>query len=246
MDSKTDSITSVIRQTLVDLYSRKTRFGRMPKKEIKLDFFQASISFPKSPKVVGTIEPLFSKMLSLIKENEKTFPAKLIVKPKQRRIVLDADDFMLNVLFSKGISVRILVSNPSKNLQTVNSIGNTLINFFNTVLGELGTEAEVATGRTMSLEKPFNFARKIVGDVQMSKINEMTKEVLNPSAIMLTYKKGEREFSISNFFSTDEGQNFLSSNTVYKERLPFNLLQIEYDHLADPNRVFSTLLQSEL
>jgi hypothetical protein len=98
----------------------------------------------------------------------------------------------------------------------------------------------------MSLEKPVNFARKIVGDVQMSRINEMTKEVLNPMAIMLGYKKGEREFSLSNYFSAEEGENFLSSNTIYKERLPFNLLQNEYDQLTDPNRVFSTLLQSEL
>lgn len=218
----------------------------MPKRETKIDFVQLSVSFPKSPKVAGDIEPLFGKMLSLIQEGEKSFPAKLIVKSKQKRIVLDADDFMFNISFSKGISVRILVSNPNKNLQTVNNMGNTLINFLNTVLGDFGTEAKVSIARTMSLEKPVNFARKIVGDVQMSRINEMTKEVLNPTAIMLGYKKGEREFSLSNFFSVEEGENFLSSNTVYKERLPFNLLQNEYDQLIDPSRVFSTLLQSEL
>jgi len=31
-----------------------------------------------------------------------------------------------------------------------------------------------------------------------------------------------------------------------KERLPFNLLQTEYEQLTDPSRVFGALLQLEL
>jgi hypothetical protein len=80
----------------------------------------------------------------------------------------------------------------------------------------------------------------------MARINEITKEVLNPMAIMLAYKKGERDFSLSNYFSGEEGEIFLSSNTIYKERLPFNLLQTEYEQLTDRSRVFGTFLQSEL
>jgi uncharacterized protein YhfF len=34
----------------------------------------------------------------------------------------------------------------------------------------------------------------------MARINEITKEALNPMAIMLAYKKGERDFSLSNYF----------------------------------------------
>jgi hypothetical protein len=51
---------------------------------------------------------------------------------------------------------------------------------------------------------------------------------------------------LSNYFSGEEGEIFQSSNTTYKERLPFNLLQTEYEQLTDPSRVFGTLLQSEL
>ena len=50
----------------------------------------------------------------------------------------------------------------------------------------------------------------------MARINEITKKVLNPMAIMLAYKKGERDFSLSNYFSGEEGEIFLSSNTIYK------------------------------
>ena len=80
----------------------------------------------------------------------------------------------------------------------------------------------------------------------MARINEIIKEVLNLMATMLAYKKGERDFSLSNYFSGEEGEIFLSSKTIYKERLPFNLLQTEYEQLTDPSRVFGTLLQSEL
>jgi hypothetical protein len=75
---------------------------------------------------------------------------------------------------------------------------------------------------------------------------ETTKEVLNPMAIMLAYKEGERDFSLSNYFSGEEGEIFLPSNTIYKERLQFNLLQTQYEQLTDPSRVFCASLQSEL
>ena len=80
----------------------------------------------------------------------------------------------------------------------------------------------------------------------MARINEITKEVLNPMVIMLAYKKGERDFSLSNYFSGEEGEIFLSSNTIYKERLLSNLLQTEYEQLTDRSRIFGTFLQSEL
>ena len=80
----------------------------------------------------------------------------------------------------------------------------------------------------------------------MARVNEITKEVLNPTAIMLAYKKSERDFSLSNYFSGEEGEIFLSSNTIYKERLLSNLLRTEYEQLTEPRRVFGTLLQSEL
>ena len=80
----------------------------------------------------------------------------------------------------------------------------------------------------------------------MARVNEITKEVLNPTAVMLAYEKSERDFLLSNYFSGEEGEIFLSSHTIYKERLPFNLLQTEYEQLTDPSRVFGTLLRSEL
>jgi hypothetical protein len=73
----------------------------------------------------------------------------------------------------------------------------------------------------------------------MARINEITKEVLNSMAIMLAYKKAERDFSLSSYFSGEEGEIFLSSKTIYKERLPFNLLHTEYEQLTDQVESFA-------
>jgi hypothetical protein len=41
-----------------------------------------------------------------------------------------------------------------------------------------------------------------------SRINKITKEVLNPMAIMPAYKKGERDFLFSKYFSGEKAGSF--------------------------------------
>lgn len=208
--------------------------------------FEVTISFPKAPKKAKDRESLFNKTLRLIEENKESIPAKLVSNKREKGIVLDSDEFTVVIQFGKELSAKAIMKNPDKNLKTVNNVGNNIINFLNVVLEELANSSEVSSLRMIFPEKPMNLAKKIVGTTQLARMNQTTKQVLNPLAIMLDYKVGERDFTFSDFSTETIIMENLMSRITYKDRLPFDLLQREYAELNNPSTLVKTILEAEL
>ena len=215
-------------------------------KEKEKELFQVSISFSKIIKDAKEKESLFNRMLTLIKEHKESFPAKLLSYKRRKEIVLDSDEFMFSIRFGKHPSTVIFVRDPEENMEIANGICNSLINFLNIILEEPATNSRVFSSITMAPKKPFNLAKKIVGTTQLAKINEITKETLNPIAIALEYRKEEREYLIYNVFGHKTSQNLVASFTIYKGALPFNLLPKEYEELKNPKKILKMIAEMEV
>lgn len=215
------------------------------KKEIIRTLAEFSIFFPKAPKKAEDKEALYSKFLSLVEEN-KELPVKVKSNKRKKRIILDSDEFMFAIYFGKTLSIRTLVNDPDKHIDTINGVGNKIINYMNIILGEGARNSTVNSAKTTYYSKRIpNLSKKIIGETRIAKINEKVEQVLNPYAISFEYKLKEKEFSFGSFSGKASVEALLSS-TPYKDRIPFNFLRKEYDELIKPEELMKKLAEMEL
>lgn len=218
------------------------------KKEKVSSLLKIGISFPKAPKKAKDKKIPFTKLLSLIEKSKESLPVKVRSERRRRYVALDSDEFMFAISFGKSgatIRVRVMVHDPEKNIDIANEVGNKIINFMNTILGEGATEPIVISDKTTLFPEEIpNVCKKIVGEKRIAEINEEVKQILTPIGIFVEYKTDDREFVLASI-SIEEGAEALLSRITYKGKVPFDLLRKEYDELANPAEILKKLSDVE-
>jgi len=213
-------------------------------KEERLVEFE--ISFPGALEKVENMKALFNSFRSLVNESEEPLLGKIVTDKRGKQMILESDEFMFIISFRQTPMLSIVILNPDKNIKTVNEVGNQVINFMNTILGEGATGSKVISVKTISHpERMSNFCRKIISDVKIAKINKIVKQTLNPIGIFFEYKSGEKEFKFLTF-SNKRTRSLLFSQTTYKDKIPFDLIVKEYEELEKPTEIINKLIEAEL
>lgn len=219
----------------------------MAKKKIET-FLSLAISFPKASKKAKDKEILFHKLLSILEENKESLPVEVKSKKRARSIVLDSEDFMFTISFGKRGSttrIRVLMNNPEKNMELANEVGNKVFNYMNAILGGGALEPSVSSHKTIAYPKKIaNLATKIIGEGRLAEISEEVKQTLSAGGVYFEYKVGEREFSFATV-SNERYADVLFSSITYKTKVPFDLLQTEYDELTNPMEIMKKLREME-
>jgi hypothetical protein len=216
------------------------------KKEKEQTLLEFSINFPKAPKKAKEKRALFQKLLPLIEEQKEALPVRLKSNKRKRYVILDSDEFMFAISFGERIAMRIAVVDPKKNLETVNKVGNKVINFVNTILGKRAIGSQINSSKTtIHPTKTINLAKKIMDERRIAKMNEEVKETLTPCGVYFEYKVKEREFSFATF-SNEKSAELMFSSFAYKGELPFDVLRDEYNELAKPTAIIEELKKMEL
>jgi hypothetical protein len=188
----------------------------------------------------------YAKFATLIEENKDVLPVKATVNHAKKRILLDAKDFAFEITFGKMILVNIMVNNPYENKAIVNEVSSKVINYLNTVLNEGANGARVACSlMTITSKKKVNLAEKLLGEGRIARVNEIVGQSLKPLSIGFEYKLGEKNFMLS-LFSSKSSVQILASSTVYKDKMPFNLLEKEIGELDHPVSTIKRLSESEV
>ena len=212
-------------------------------------FLELEISFPKAPKKAKDKTTLFDKLLSLVEESKESLPVEVKSYKKRRHLILDSEEFRFDIFFGKRGSIvrtRALVHTPEKNLDIANEVGNKVISYMNTILGEGATGSRVMSEKTILYpKKTINLSRKIIGEGKIAKINEKVKRTLSPVGVFFEYKVNERDFSFATFSNKKAVEALLSSIT-YKDKMPFDLLRTEHNKLSEPAGVVKKLIEEEL
>lgn len=209
-------------------------------------FAEIEIRFPKAPKKAKDREVLFNKFLSLIEESKESLPVRVKSNKRRRQIILDSDEFMFTISFRKILSTKILVNHPEENIDTVNEVGNKVINYMNTILGDKATNSSVFfSKRIFRPEKIINLCKKLIGEPRLAKINEEVKQPLNPIGVYFEYELKGKELGFMTF-SNERSAEAIFCKSTYKDKIPFNLLRKEYNELASPTEIIKKLLEMEL
>jgi hypothetical protein len=216
------------------------------KKETGESFAQFVIRFPRAKKTPKTAEALFKKLVNLLHEEKRSLHVKLQPDAEARRIVLDSDQFNFAISVMKTPSMRILVNNPRKTIKLVNDVGNKLLSYLSTLLGEGAKGSKVMS--MVTVIRPgmgTGITRKVLGDARIARLSEIAGQKLNPMGIGLEYESRDREFAIF-IFSGKPGLEMILSKGGYRGEIPFNFLHQEYEHLTSPATVIKKLTTAEL
>lgn len=217
------------------------------KKKEKTASYSCTILFQKTLEKKKERESAFSKFLSLLEENKKSFPVEVSSNKQKRRIVLEGKNYILTFSCGKHPSMKIIVNAPERNKIVANEATSRIVNYMNTILGEVATGARVMSMKTIVYhKKTVNLAEKIIGMEKIVKINELLKQTWKPLSIGFEYKVGKKDFMFSTFFGEDGGLQVLMSNIVYKDKIPFNLLEKEIAEFADTEEAAKKLVEMEL
>jgi len=188
----------------------------------------------------------YAKFAALIEENKNVFPSKVIVSSAKKRVLLDAKDFAFEITFGKRIAVSVMVNNPYENKVVANEVSSKVINYLNTVLNEGANGARVFCSLVTTISgKKINLAAKLLGEGRIARVNEIVGQSLKPLSIGLEYRIGEKDFMLS-LFTSELTIQMLASSTVYKDKMPFNLLEKEIGELDNPVSIIKRLSESEV
>lgn len=188
----------------------------------------------------------YAKFATLVQENKDVFPLKVIINNAKKRVLLDAKDFAFEITFGKLILVNMMVNNPYENKAIADEVGGKVINYLNTILNEGANGARVVCNlMTTTPEKKTNLAAKLLGEGRIARVNEIVGQSLKPLSIGFEYKLGEKNFMLS-LFTSEFNVQIVASSTVYKDKMPFNLLEKEMAELDNPTSTIKRLSESEV
>ena len=209
-------------------------------------FVTCEAFFPNSPEDTQSKIDIYDKLSKLIESFDRPQNVKFRSNRKKRSIVLLADDeFEIRTKCLKKLSTEVSLANPDKNLDAVNHIWSSVINYINAVLGDAAKGAKIATSKvTCKEEKPSNLSKKIIGETRLAKINENVKRSLSPLGIVFEYEHEGRRYMLA-LYSKRPAETIYSYET-YKEQLPFDLINIEYEKLDEPESRIKDLYQVKL
>lgn len=210
----------------------------MPKKkEVSLNL---EISFLKSPKKAGDRRALLKKIRSLIEKERESLPFEDI-KFEKNSIVMFAEKVFSAIYSIKPMSMTITLEDPEVNIKEGNDIGNKLVNYVNTVLGDFGKGARAFSFEMFYQEDKTDFVRKVVDEGKIAKFNELAQKTLNPVGLMFEYSVNDRETLLVSFqFKPSRGLGVFSRYT-YKDALPWDLLLSEHKALVGGSKIFEKL-----
>ena len=204
------------------------------------------ISFPKSPKKAAQRRELLKKMRSLIEQEGESLPFKDVTS-KRNRINLTTEEFLSSVTFTKSLPVMILLKNPAENIEEGNKLGNTLVNYVNTIFGNYAKGAKVSSNEMTPWKKgQFNLARKLIGERKIAKINELIKKTLNPIGILFEYSVEDRTNVVLTVQRGEEIGSLVFSDYTLKNTLPWDLISNEYAALVDCMKIIDKISAVEI
>lgn len=219
----------------------------MSKQKEPMVTFYCALDFQKPLTKKEDRDFAFRKFLSLVEEDKESFAVSIRTNKRRRRIILDSEEFMFTFSFRKKPSVRIVVSNPNKNLAVVNKIGSRIVSYLNTILGEVAVKPEVYSRKIILHPRQMvNLGEKLIGTGKIAKISEFVKQTLEPFSISFEYKIDDKYFLLSHSSSEKTAFQLFASRTVYKEKIPFNLLEKEITELSNPEELLKKLVEMEL
>jgi hypothetical protein len=216
----------------------------MPRKTKSSSFLQAYFKFEELEKQQEK-KTIFDQLCQMAEKSQSSFPVRIKLIKRKDSITFDSDNFVLSVYVRESVTLRITANKPVDNLDVVNKVTSSLINFLNTILGSAAKNSRVSLAKTTKIENDNNFARRIVGIDRLAKINEIAQETLNPKSIMLEYEKQGHSFTIGYFFSEELKEVFISSLKDYEDNLPFDILEKEYKILSNAEVVAERLQEKE-
>lgn len=209
--------------------------------------YHSDLYLPKPLKKKEDRDSAFTKFLSLLEEDKESFAVDIRSNKRRRQIILDSENFMFTFSFGRRPLVKISVNDPDKNKATVNEIGNKIVSYFNTIFGEVAVGTEVLSRKVVLYDKKIiNLAEKLLGTGKIAKIGEFVKQTLRPFSISFEYRVGEKDFLFTCSSFKKAGAYLLISSTVYKDKMPFNLLEKEITELDYPVEVIKKLAEMEL
>lgn len=183
----------------------------------------------------------------MVKENRAILPKKITFTRKNRRIVFDSENYAFIVLFGMHVDIRVILNNPYENRGAANEMGSKIINYLNTILDEKAVQVSVFGALARSIEKETgNLPEKLLGEGRIAKINEVVGQTLEPATIGFEYKIGERTYMFSIFFGENMSSELLGTIAVYKDKLPFDLIEKELEELNNPDKIMKELKRKEL
>jgi len=208
-------------------------------------FVTCEVFFPNSPEDTESKIDIYNKLSKLIESFDRPQNVKFRSNRKQRSIVLDADEFEIRTKCLKKLSTEASIVNPDKNLDAVNHIWSSVINYINAVLGDAAKGAKIATSKvTCKKEKPSNLSKKIIGETRLAKINENVKRSLSPLGIVFEYEHEGRRYTLA-LYSKRPAETVYSYKTC-EEQLPFDFIKMEYKKLDEPESRIKDLYQVKL
>ena len=219
----------------------------MPEDKAKQVALSCEIRFSKALKRKKDRDSAYARFISLVEENLESFPFQTSFNKKRRQVVFNAENFLIIVIFSKLPTTTIMVNEPHENISVANEASNKIINYLNTVLGEIANDVGVRCMLDSVIEekKTVNLADKLIGERRIAKINELLKQTLKPLVIGFQFKEDERTNAIMSMSNGTTAQGVFTT-AVYKGKLPFNLLEKEIKALDNPAEIIKKLTEMEL
>ena len=188
----------------------------------------------------------FSKFLSFVEENKEVLSVRTSSRKRRKQIILDSESFFLAISFGKKLSISVLVNDPNKNKADANEIVNKISSYINTILSEKVEGAIARSLLRVRSGKAVNLAKKLIGESKVAKISDFLQETIQPISIAFEYAIEEKKFYLS--YSTHKKSTswLMGSHTVYKNRLPFNLIEKDIDELDHSTQMMKKLVKMEL
>lgn len=213
--------------------------------EKELSIFNLEVNFPQSPKKAVDRRTLLKKMRSLIEKERELLPFEGI-KFEKNLIAMISKKFYITISSEKPMSVKIVITRPDKNMQKGNDLGNKVLNYVNTILGDFGKGAKVSSAEIFPLVEKVNLARKIIEERKIAKLNELTKKTINPTGLVFNYSADGRDNILMTFHFEKVSVISALSRYTYKSALPWDLLLIEHNELVNSTKIIDKLAEMEM
>jgi len=218
----------------------------MPRKRRSAHKWILSITFTSTRKIKAKERSaMFKRFKSLLERDRKSLSIEDIICEK-RKIALDCSEFGSIVCFEKPVTFSIVSEEVEKNKKRMNDMTNKLINYLNTILGEMakGTAINSTYSKTSSERGGTNIVRKFLDEAKLAKANELTKTSLEPQGIVLGFTSKKHTNVLINFYSKERGAMVgVMTKTSHKEILPWNILSEEYKNLQEILDIIESLHQ---
>lgn len=220
----------------------------MPKKTAKPEESAIfGVVFPKAKKTKAKERKSFCSKMKTVLEREKQALRIKDVSFNKESIAIETEEFQGGIIFKKPVGLMLNVSKDvEKNKTRVNELGNKLINYLNTIMGEYARDPRVSTTFMISKKKGANLAKNFVGEATLAMINELVKKTLSLRGIVFEHVSENRRNFIVHLYSEKEGAAVLIM-TRYdcKGMLSWDFVLEEYKSLNESKDIIRKLSQKE-